>query len=118
MPQKPETASRRKARHQRNHHIHRSLTPSPLSRWLPRLAALAAAFVGIVNVGSALTPNIRWRGHLLLDEMVSTRLPLADINRGPKNQIETGAIRSLGMTFGGEKLLRATVSELVKAHQQ
>jgi lysyl-tRNA synthetase, class II len=42
------------------------LTPSPLSRWLPRLAALAAAFVGIVNVGSALTPNIRWRGHMLL----------------------------------------------------
>jgi lysyl-tRNA synthetase class 2 len=37
------------------------------SRWLPRLAALAAAFVGLVNTASALTPNIRWRGHLLLD---------------------------------------------------
>jgi lysyl-tRNA synthetase, class II len=36
-------------------------------RWLPRLAALAAAFVGAVNIASALTPNIRWRGHLLLD---------------------------------------------------
>jgi lysyl-tRNA synthetase class 2 len=35
-------------------------------RWLPRLAALAATFVGLVNVASALTPNIRWRGHLLL----------------------------------------------------
>jgi lysyl-tRNA synthetase, class II len=36
------------------------------SPWLPRLAALGAAFVGIVNIASTLTPNIRWRGHLLL----------------------------------------------------
>ncbi len=33
---------------------------------LPWLAALAAAVVGAVNVASTLTPNIRWRGHLLL----------------------------------------------------
>ncbi len=38
-----------------------------VSRWLPRLAALAAALVGVINVASALTPSIRWRGHLLLD---------------------------------------------------
>ncbi|HUE27093.1 MAG TPA: phosphatidylglycerol lysyltransferase domain-containing protein [Solirubrobacteraceae bacterium] len=31
------------------------------------MAALAAAFVGLVNIASALTPNIRWRGHLLLE---------------------------------------------------
>src|ERR1019366_3236816 len=37
------------------------------SRWLPRLAAVAAALIGLVNVASALSPNIRWRGHLLLD---------------------------------------------------
>ena len=36
-------------------------------RWLPRLAALAAALVGLINIASALTPNIRWRGHLLLE---------------------------------------------------
>ena len=30
-------------------------------------AAVAAALVGLVNIASALTPNIRWRGHLLLD---------------------------------------------------
>ena len=38
-----------------------------LSNWIPRLAALAAALVGLVNIASTLTPNIRWRGHLLLD---------------------------------------------------
>ncbi len=37
-----------------------------ISRCTPGLAALAAAIVGFVNVASALTPNIRWRGHLLL----------------------------------------------------
>ncbi len=36
------------------------------TRLVPRLAALAAAAVGLVNLASALTPNIRWRGHLLL----------------------------------------------------
>ncbi len=42
-------------------------TTQRLQRWLPRLAALAAAFVGLVNIASALTPNIRWRGHVLLE---------------------------------------------------
>ena len=36
-------------------------------RLTPTLAALAAAVVGAINVASALTPAIRWRGHLLLD---------------------------------------------------
>jgi hypothetical protein len=40
---------------------------SSLSRHLPALAALAAAVVGLVNIASALTPNIRWRGHLLIN---------------------------------------------------
>jgi lysyl-tRNA synthetase class 2 len=35
-------------------------------RHAPRLTAATAAFVGLINVASALTPNIRWRGHLLL----------------------------------------------------
>src|SRR5437660_10502703 len=38
-----------------------------LSRLLPRAAAACAAVVGVVNIASALTPNIRWRGHLLLE---------------------------------------------------
>jgi lysyl-tRNA synthetase, class II len=43
-----------------------TLSTHPLSRRLPALAAIAAAFVGVVNIASAVTPNIRWRGHLLL----------------------------------------------------
>lgn len=33
---------------------------------LPRVAALAAALAGLVNLASAVTPNIEWRNHLLL----------------------------------------------------
>jgi lysyl-tRNA synthetase class 2 len=37
------------------------------ARCTPALAATAAALVGLINLASALTPNIRWRGRLLLD---------------------------------------------------
>jgi lysyl-tRNA synthetase class 2 len=37
------------------------------TRCTPALAALAAGLVGLINVASALTPNVRWRGRLLLD---------------------------------------------------
>jgi lysyl-tRNA synthetase class 2 len=43
-----------------------SFNTEHLVRRLPGLAALAAALVGLVNIASALTPSIRWRGHLLL----------------------------------------------------
>ncbi len=43
---------------------------------------------------------------------------VADVNRGPKNQIQTGKLRALGMQFGGEPLLRQTIGELVEASQQ
>ena len=43
-----------------------SISTHRFSRSLPRFAAVAAALVGLVNIASALTPNIRWRGHLLL----------------------------------------------------
>jgi lysyl-tRNA synthetase class 2 len=40
---------------------------SSLHSRLPTLAAIGAGLVGLVNIASALTPNMRWRGHLLLD---------------------------------------------------
>jgi lysyl-tRNA synthetase, class II len=44
------------------------VTKPPLRQqlWLPRVAALASAVVGLINIASALTPDIRWRGHVLL----------------------------------------------------
>lgn len=46
-------------------------------------------------------------------ELTGSGSEIADLNRGPKHQIETGKLRGLGMTFGGEALLRRTVQELV-----
>ena len=43
---------------------------------LPGLAAAAAAITGIVNVCSALTPNVGWRGHVLLEVEPVTALPV------------------------------------------
>jgi nucleoside-diphosphate-sugar epimerase len=42
---------------------------------------------------------------------------ISDLNRGPKNQIATDKLRALGMTFGGEALLRQTIAELIQAHR-
>ncbi len=38
-----------------------------VAKRVPIFAAIAAAFVGIINIASTLSPNIRWRGHLLLE---------------------------------------------------
>jgi lysyl-tRNA synthetase, class II len=43
---------------------------------LPGLAAAAAAITGVVNVCSALTPNVSWRGHLLLQVEPVAALPV------------------------------------------
>jgi nucleoside-diphosphate-sugar epimerase len=51
-------------------------------------------------------------------ELTGSPSTIADLNRGPKHQIETGKIRSLGMQFGGEALLRRTVAELVEAQRE
>jgi nucleoside-diphosphate-sugar epimerase len=44
-----------------------------------------------------------------------SRSEIAELNRGPKHQIDTGKLRALGMTFGGRGLLEATVAQLVAA---
>jgi lysyl-tRNA synthetase class 2 len=43
---------------------------------LPALAAAAAAITGVVNICSALTPNVAWRGHLLLQVEPVSALPV------------------------------------------
>jgi lysyl-tRNA synthetase class 2 len=44
-----------------------SFSIQALTKRVPVFAAVAAALVGLVNIASTLTPNIRWRGHLLLE---------------------------------------------------
>ena len=51
----------------------------------------------------------------LAKELCGSKSEIADLNRGPKNQIDTCKIRALGMTFGGDALLRRTVQELIEA---
>jgi nucleoside-diphosphate-sugar epimerase len=50
-------------------------------------------------------------------ELTGSKSTIADLNRGPKHQIVTEKIRALGMTFGGEALLRQTVAELLDARR-
>ena len=54
----------------------------------------------------------------LAQELTGSPSEIADLNRGPKHQIDPRKIRALGMTFGGEPLLRQTVHQLVQAHHQ
>jgi hypothetical protein len=51
-------------------------------------------------------------------ELVGSCSTIAELNKGPKNQIVTDKLRALGMQFGGEPLLRETVRQLVAAVQQ
>ena len=50
-------------------------------------------------------------------ELAGSASVISDLNRGPKNQIDTTKLRNLGMTFGGNELLRRTVAQLVEAHR-
>jgi nucleoside-diphosphate-sugar epimerase len=50
-------------------------------------------------------------------ELTGSASMISDLNRGPKYQIDTSKVRKLGMTFGGEKLLRRTVEQLVEAQR-
>jgi hypothetical protein len=51
-------------------------------------------------------------------ELTGSASAISNLNRGSKHQIDTSKIRSLGMTFGGEALLRQTVQELIEAHRR
>lgn len=51
-------------------------------------------------------------------ELAASSSAIADLNQGPKHQIDTHKLQALGMSFGGEPLLRRTVAELVEAHHR
>ena len=48
-------------------------------------------------------------------EMSGSNANIVGNNSGPKNQIDTTKIQSLGMDFGGEPLLRETIRQLLDA---
>jgi nucleoside-diphosphate-sugar epimerase len=50
-------------------------------------------------------------------ELTGSSSNIADLNPGPKNQIVTEKLRKLGMSFGGEALLRQTIAEMVQSHR-
>jgi nucleoside-diphosphate-sugar epimerase len=53
----------------------------------------------------------------IAQELTGSASAISDLNRGPRHQIDSAKIRTLGMTFGGEALLRRTVQELIDAHR-
>jgi lysyl-tRNA synthetase class 2 len=61
-PRRRDTAAWRLGLHRRPFALRRFRRADPL----PLLIALAAAAIALVDLLSALTPNVRWRGHLLL----------------------------------------------------
>lgn len=50
-------------------------------------------------------------------ELTGSTSHIEKLKRGPKHQIATGKLRTLGMAFGGDLLLRRTVAELINAHR-
>ena len=51
-------------------------------------------------------------------EITGRDIEIGGHNDGPKNQIDTSKLGALGMTFGGESLLKATVASLADAVQR
>lgn len=47
-------------------------------------------------------------------ELTGSTSTISNRNQGPKHQIETGKLRSLGMIFGGEPLLRETIRQMLE----
>ena len=59
--------------------LHRRFAPLRAVRYadgLPSLAGAVAFAIGVVNLASALTPNIAWRGHVLLQWLPVRSVPL------------------------------------------
>ena len=50
----------------------------------------------------------------ITSEILNSDCIIEDVNKGPKNQIDTHKIRNLGMTFGGKELLKKTIEEIVE----
>jgi hypothetical protein len=56
-----------------------------------------------------------WDVAHLAKQMSGSKADIRGQQTTPKNQIVTEKLRSLGMTFGGQQLLEATVRQLIEA---
>lgn len=56
-----------------------------------------------------------WDVAHLAKQMSGSKSDIGGQQTSPKNQIVTDKLRSLGMTFGGQQLLEATVRQIVEA---
>lgn len=50
----------------------------------------------------------------LAREITGSSSTIEQLNKGPKHQIDTSKLRALGMTFGGEALLKETIREMLE----
>jgi nucleoside-diphosphate-sugar epimerase len=57
----------------------------------------------------------RWDVARLAKEISRSQSTIQGRQTAPKNQIQTGKLRSLGMTFGGREQLEKTIREMVEA---
>ncbi len=55
---------------------------------------------------------------LVAQRLTARKNTIALLNKGSRNQIETGKLRALGMTFGGAALLEDTIREMLRALPQ
>lgn len=53
---------------------------------------------------------------MIAKELSNSASEIAELNQGPKHQIETGKLRALGMEFGGDPLLRQTIQQMIESH--
>ncbi len=51
-------------------------------------------------------------------ELAGSDSVISDTNKGPRHQIETAKLRALGMTFGGEPLLRQTIQQMLESRDR
>jgi len=98
IPSRKDTAAWRLGLHRRPHPLRTLRRADPL----PTVAAVAAALVAAINLVSALTPNVAWRGHALLHLE-----PVAALRSSHALAIPAGAVLLVTAFYLRRRRLRA-----------
>jgi lysyl-tRNA synthetase class 2 len=116
FPAHRDTAAWRLGLHARFHPLRAVRRADPL----PKLAALTAGLAGLVNLASAVTPNIAWRNHLLLQVEPFETLKLSHAAAVPASMLLLVTApylwrrRQSALRLGLVLLLGLTVLDLLK----